>query len=258
MLFSEFKKTIESSQILFEGCNVVAAVSGGADSMCLLHLLCRLREVFPFNLTCAHVNHMLREEADEDASFVEKMCHNWNVPFEIFKTDIGARAKHYKISVELAGREERYSFFKSLNADCIMTAHTKNDVAESILLHMTRGSGLKGLCGIYKEREDGIFRPMLDFSREQIEAYLLKNQISWCEDASNQDVNYTRNKIRHEIIPRFLEINPSFLDSIKRMTDILEKENAFLDEETRKCSCIKKENNTHVISIPELSKMHTA
>lgn len=258
MLFSEFKKNIESSHLLFEGCTIVAAVSGGADSICLLHLLCRLREVYPFSLFCAHINHMIREEADADATFVEKICNDWRVPFLLHKADVLSRAKKDKISVELAGREERYSFLKSINTDFIMTAHNKNDVAESIFLHLSRGCGLQGLCGISHKREDGIYRPMLNFSREQIEAYLIQNNISWREDATNTDTIYTRNKIRHEIIPRFLEINPSFLDAVSRLTDILEKENDYLDAECKKYSCITEENGMQIIFLSELEKMHLA
>lgn len=258
MLFSEFKKNIESSHLLFEGCTIVAAVSGGADSICLLHLLCRLREAYPFSLVCAHINHMIREEADSDAAFVEKICKDWKVLFLLHKADVLSRAKKDRISVELAGREERYAFLKSLNTDIILTAHNKNDVAESIFLHLSRGCGLQGLCGIPHKREDGIYRPMLNFSREQIEAYLIQNNISWQEDATNTDTIYTRNKIRHEIIPRFLEINPSFLDSVSRMTDILEKENDYLDIELKKYFWITEENGMQIILLSELERMHLA
>ncbi len=258
MLFASFISKIETENLVKAGDWVVAAVSGGADSICLLHLLHRLRTQKHFRLSCAHVNHGLRKEAADDARFVEQLCRLWDIPFFLHETDITKEAKLRKISVELAGREVRYEFLKNFNADVIMTAHNKNDVAETVLLHLIRGCGLDGLCGIPSKREDGICRPLLNFSREQIEGYLLSHNLSWREDATNMETVYTRNKIRNNILPIIEEINPSFIDAITRMTDILSEENKFLHELTKKNRTFHQENGIIILSINELEQMPLA
>ncbi len=258
MLFSCFLQEIELDDFLKKGDTVLVAVSGGADSVCLLHLMCRLRAPWNLNLICAHVNHCLREEADDDAIFVERLCKKWEIPFVMQKIDVGKLAKEQKISVELAGREARYTFFKSIDANLIVTAHTKNDAAETVLLHLVRGCGLSGLCGIPRKRDDGIYRPILQFSRDQIEEYLSNHQIKWREDKSNQDVTYTRNKIRNEVMPRILEMNPAFLDTAERMTTILTAENVFMCESAKQYNCISNKDGVYYISLMRLMEMPIA
>ena len=255
MLFTSFISKIESDSLVKTGDSVVAAVSGGADSVCLLHLLYRLRMQKHFRLSCAHVNHGLRKEATKDATFVEHLCKLWDIPFFLHETDIAKEARLRKISLELAGREIRYNFLKNLNVDVIMTAHNKNDVAESVLLHLIRGCGLDGLCGIPSKREDGICRPLLSFSREQIEKYLLSHNLSWCVDSTNMETIYTRNKIRHNILPQIEEINPSFVDAIARMTDILTEENNYFRILTKNTTAISKENDVIFLNVNELERM---
>ncbi len=258
MLFSRFLEGIKSDNLIKTGDHVLVAVSGGADSVCLLHLMHRVRESVHIKLTCAHVNHGLREEARSDASFVENLCRKWEIPFVLQELDIANLAKEKKISLELAGREARYAFFKSTHADLILTAHTKNDAAETVLLHMIRGCGLQGLCGIPKVREDGVYRPLLQFSRSQIEQYLCEHQIMWREDKSNQDNIFARNKIRNEIMPRILEMNPSFLETMERMTGILQDENLFMQEEASQYKCITYKDGAHHISLKKLDAMPLA
>ncbi len=255
MLFKDFVAEIEEKSFFTKDDYVLAAVSGGADSVCLLHLLYRLRSEWNFRLGCAHVNHEIRSEANADACFVRSLCEKWNIPFYMHTENIKEKAKNEKISLELAGREVRYRFFKSLSADVIITAHTKNDVAESVLLHLSRGSGLDGLCGIPEKRSDGICRPLLKFSRKEIESYLIENKLSWCEDITNFDVKYTRNKIRHDILPHFVEINPSFLDAVERMTEILRAENEFLKHETEAYAAITQDKDVTYISVEKLNTM---
>ncbi len=258
MLFTAFVSEIEEKNLITKGDSVVAAVSGGADSVCLLHLLYRLRPVMDLELLCAHVNHGLRAEAGEDADFVLSLCQKWEIPFLLHGEDVAEKAKKEKISVELAGREVRYRFLKSIPADVIATAHNKNDVAESILLHLVRGCGLDGLCGIPQKRKDGIVRPLLSFSREQIKAYLGEHDLPWREDVSNQDLRYTRNKIRHTIIPQLEEINPSFLEATERMSDILAEENAFLQKLAEKEEFLETEGDVRKLRIDALLEMPKA
>ncbi len=258
MLFSRFVAEIEKNVLLKKGDTVVAAVSGGADSVCLLHLLHRLSSLWDLKLFCAHVNHMLRLEAGEEAAFVASLCKEWDIPFLLHEVDIAKIAKEEKISTELAGRNARYAFLASIPADVRMTAHHKNDSVESVLLHLVRGVGLDGLCGISPKREDGICRPLLPFTKPEIEAYLKENGCTWCEDASNFSSVYTRNKIRNEILPLLEEINPSFTEAVFRMTEILKGEREYLETETARYPVTRMDGETVLFSIDILSSMPLA
>ncbi|MBQ7032140.1 MAG: tRNA lysidine(34) synthetase TilS [Clostridia bacterium] len=255
MLFSAFKNEILNEKLFEKQAHVVAAVSGGADSVCLLHLLYRLRKEWGFTLSCAHVNHNLRPEAFDDAAFVESLCKEWNIPFFLHDANVQKIAKDNKISLELAGREVRYRFFMSLGADVILTAHNKNDAAESVLMHFIRGCGLDGLCGIQKKRKDGVCRPLLGFSREDIEAYLHKHKLIWHQDASNSDITYTRNNIRHNLLPQIMDINPSFLETIPRMTEILTEENQYMQTQAENFTVMHKERDATFFSVETLFSM---
>ncbi len=258
MLFNRFAEEIQKNGLFKEGDTVVAAVSGGADSICLLHLLYRLQRIWKFSIICAHVHHGLREEADDDAAFVAACCDAWNIPFVLHKADVSLKAREEGVSIELAGRMVRYTFFASLKADAVLTAHNKNDAVESMFLHLIRGCGLEGLCGIPQKRKDGICRPLLRFSRAEIKAYLLEHQLKWREDKTNQDTQYTRNKIRKELIPKIEEINPSFLDTATRMIEVLQCENAFLQNSVNTEGIVYKEKNRIVFLIKELATLPEA
>ena len=180
---------------------IVAGVSGGADSVCMLHLLVRLQREIPFRLAVVHVNHGLRAEAGEDAVFVEKLCGDLRIPFYLREVDMAGYAAAHRLSGEEAGRLLRYRAFqevleeiKSGDRGRIAVAHNADDRAETMLFHMFRGSGLKGLSSIRPVRES-IIRPLLCVSREQIEAYLREERLDWREDATNGEDVYARNKI---------------------------------------------------------------
>ena len=192
-----------------EGDVVAAGVSGGADSVCLLFVLCALRKRLGFQVKVCHVNHGLRgEEADADERYVEELCGTLDVPCRIFHKDVELIARKRKQSSEEAGRTARTEAFEEMCAQegCtkIATAHHREDNAETVLLNAARGSGLKGLCGIRPVRGKWI-RPLLSFTREQIESYLREQGISWCEDRTNQEDCYTRNRVRHYILPALEE-----------------------------------------------------
>lgn len=258
MLFSSFVNIIKKNRLFEKNDYIVAAVSGGADSVCLLHLLYRLRKEWNNTVVCAHVNHCLRQEAHDDACFVRGLCEKWGIPFLLHTVNIAEKSNNEKISLELAGRNARYDFFKSIGADVILTAHTKNDAVESFFLHLTRGCGLEGLCGIPVKREDGICRPLLEFTRDQIESYLIHNSIEWREDASNKDIVYTRNNIRHEILPIFLKMNPSFLDAMGKTIDILNEENNFVTSQLDELFVLEKDGKDYIISLNRLISLPIA
>lgn len=187
-----------------EGSRIVIGVSGGADSICLLHVLALLSDRCRWKLAAVHVNHRIREEAREDAAYVEESCGGLGIPFYLTEADVEREAGKQRISVEEAGRQVRYRAFAEaaadFGADRIAVAHNRNDRAETLLFHMFRGTGLDGMASIRPVR-DAIIRPLLCVGREEIEGWLKKNNISWCIDKSNDTDTYTRNKIRRHILP---------------------------------------------------------
>ncbi len=193
------------------GGGVLCALSGGADSM---YLLCRLlegRERYGWRVCAAHLNHGLRETAGRDEKFVRDWCGRRGVPLAVGLEDVAGYARREGLSVEEAGRTLRYRFLgqAALEAGCplIATGHHAGDSAETVLMNLIRGCGLKGLAGI-PERRDNIVRPMLEVSRGEIEAYLKEHGVPHVEDETNDDVNYTRNKVRHQLLPLLEELNP--------------------------------------------------
>ena len=195
---------------------VLCAVSGGADSMCLLHLLWSQG----YDVTAAHFEHGIRgEESRRDAAFVEVWCKEHEIPCVIGNGDAPVYAEAHGMSLEEAARKLRYDFLyetaKAIGADLILTAHNLDDNAETLLFNLTRGSGTLGLRGIPQSR-GRILRPLLHVSRAEIEAYLAENHVPHVEDSTNQSDDYTRNLIRHRIMPLLLEINPRFPEASAR------------------------------------------
>ncbi len=238
-LFEKAKQYMSVHDMAEAGDCIVAGVSGGADSVCMLHLLVRLQREIPFRLAVVHVNHGLRAEAGEDAVFVEKLCGDLRIPFYLREVDMAGYAAAHRLSGEEAGRLLRYRAFqevleeiKSGDRGRIAVAHNADDRAETMLFHMFRGSGLKGLSSIRPVRES-IIRPLLCVSREQIEAYLRKERLDWREDATNGEDVYARNKIRHHILPYARrEICKNAVSHMGELADILAETESYLNRET--------------------------
>ena len=200
---------MEQQHMLEEGDRIVAGVSGGADSVCLLLLLLEYQKKVPFQLAAVHVNHQIRKEAGEDAAYVEKLCRSLGVPFFLYEESVASLAAKEKLSLEEAGRKIRYgAFYKTLSVwesqtgkeGKIAVAHHLQDSVETMLFHLFRGTGIWGLAGIRPVR-GRIIRPMLVLDREEIEGYLKERRIDWCIDSTNEEDTYTRNKIRRHILP---------------------------------------------------------
>ena len=196
---------IRKYHMIEEGDRVIAGVSGGADSVCLLFMLCALRERMKFQILVCHVNHGLRgAEADSDEKYVEELCGKLGVPCRIFRENVELTARKRKQSLEEAGRMVRREAFETMcredGGTKIATAHHQDDNAETMLLNLARGTGLNGLCGIRPVRERWI-RPLLCLGRKEIEEWLESREIRFCRDATNEEDEYTRNRIRHHIIP---------------------------------------------------------
>lgn len=194
------------------GETVICAVSGGADSVALLWCMWMLREKLDITVEAAHFNHHLRgAESDRDEQFVRKFCDFHDIPLHVSGSEIIPGKK----GLEAAAREARYAFLRSLKGT-IATAHTADDNAETVLMHLLRGSGLRGLGGI-TPKSDGLIRPMLDVTRDDVETYLAENWISHVEDSSNAADTFLRNRIRHGVIPRLKAENPSLAVNLSAM-----------------------------------------
>lgn len=224
--------TINELGLLSENDRVVVAVSGGADSICLLHLLKMLENPLQISVCACHVNHNLRgTESDSDEQFVRDFCDKTRIPLKVCSVNIAAARKKHE-GVEECARRLRYDalcgYAEKLNAK-IATAHNACDNVETVLLNMLRGTGLKGLCGVPAMREN-IIRPLINCTRAEIEQYCAENQLTFVTDKTNLSTEYTRNKLRIEIIPLLLQINPSLFGTVSRMTGILTEDSAFLEQ----------------------------
>ncbi len=208
------RKYIENNNLLNEGGKVIVALSGGADSVALLHILRKL----DYTLTAVHCNFHLRDdESMRDEQFVRELCNRLNIRLHVENFDTNGYATQQKISIEMAARELRYTLFEKIrteeNATAIAVAHHKDDTAETILLNLIRGTGIRGMHGI-QARNGNIIRPLLCVRRDEITGYLKTLGESYVTDSSNLSSDYTRNKIRLEIMPLMRQINPSIVETL--------------------------------------------
>lgn len=228
---SKVRQTIATYAMCNAGDRVLVALSGGADSVALLHALLSLREDLKLGeITAAHLHHGLRgEEADRDLAFVQSLCQRWQVPLVYACEDVADFAAAHHLGVEEAGRQVRYAFLQEkANGALIATAHTATDNTETLLMHLTRGCGLQGLTGIAPYR-DGVIRPLIDCSREEVEAYCRVHALDFVTDSTNADVRYARNRIRHEVLPALRALNPSLEAATKRLVSLCTQDNAYLN-----------------------------
>lgn len=208
--------------------SVGVALSGGADSMALLHVLLQLRERFGITLTVLHLNHQIRgEEAERDQAFVEDVCQWYNLPLFCKRVDVPQYAKSNKMSIELAARELRYAFFSEFDGK-VATAHHADDHLETLIFRLTRGTGLHGLAGIPPKRGPFI-RPLIECTRNEIEAYCKKEGISFVTDSTNASDEYTRNRIRHLVIPELKKLNVSLNESVLRLSESVRLDEDYLE-----------------------------
>ncbi len=235
-MINKVRASIEQYNMLPEGANVVAAVSGGSDSMVLLNILNSLKEEYKFKLCAAHVNHCLRGcAADSDQNFVEEKCNEMGVPVHILKINVAEKAKESGEGFEECARRIRYEFFNSLGDDVIIaTAHNLSDKIETFLFNFSRGSALRGLCSI-PVRRDNIIRPLINCTKTEILDYCKENGIEYVTDATNADVAYSRNRIRHNIVKEFIAINSSFEKCAERCVSSINEDEAFLSSLADEC-----------------------
>ena len=230
--------TIKKYNLIENGDSIVIGVSGGPDSICLLHILNKLKNQIGFNIYVAHINHMIRKEADEETEYVKKFCENLGIDCFIKRIDVVKIANNLKRGTEETGRQIRYEFFneilKKTNSNKIATAHNNNDKIETIIMNVLRGSGTAGLKGIEAIRENKYIRPLIDVSREEIEEYCLNNNLNPKIDKSNNENIYTRNKIRNIVIPYIKkEFNPNIIKTLNRLSEVATEENEYLNKITQ-------------------------
>jgi tRNA(Ile)-lysidine synthase len=234
-LINRVTETVNKYKMIGCGEGIVVGISGGPDSVCLLHVLNNLRQRFSIKLYAVHINHMLRGyEAEGDAAYVKQLCDGLGVKLFAKSIDIKAVSKQNGISLESAGREERYKFFfevlNNTGSSKIAVAHNMNDQAETVLMHFIRGSGLEGLSGMKPMREDGVIRPLIEIERADIEKYCMENDLKPRLDKSNLETTFTRNRIRLELIPCILkEHNPNLIKTLAVMADNNRSDNDYID-----------------------------
>lgn len=222
--------TIQRHRLLPPGAAVIAAVSGGADSMALLFFLDEIRKEFRLTLSAAHINHGLRgAEADRDEALVCKTCEQLGIAFHVLHADVALEAKRSGEGVEECGRRIRYAYLESLDETArIATAHTLDDQLETFLMHFARGAGLRGLCGIPAKR-GRIIRPLIDCTREEIEAYCAEHHIPYVTDSTNLSHDFARNRVRLELVPVLRQLNPNVHEAARRCLKTLSADEALLE-----------------------------
>ena len=238
MLKEEVLKTIETYNLIEKNDKIVIGVSGGPDSICLLHVLYGLKEKLGIEIVVAHVNHMLREVADLETEYVQNFCKKLGIECYVKKADILEISKTQKKGTEEVGRKVRYDFFdevaKKTNSNKIATAHNSNDRAETVILNILRGSGLSGLKGIEPIRDNKYIRPLINTDRQDIENYCNDNKLEPKYDQTNNENIYTRNKVRNTVIPYIKkEFNPNIIKTINRLSSLATEENEYLQAITK-------------------------
>lgn len=265
-MIDKVRDIIKKYGLIDKGDRIVVAVSGGADSICLLHILYVLKEEFDLQLYAAHLNHNFRGiEAQMDAQYVANFCEELDIICFIKSVNAPKYAREHGLSDEEAGRILRYEFFEEIldkvGANKVAIAHNQNDQAETVLMRLMRGTGIQGLTAIHHER-GYIIRPLLDISRKAIEDYCFINKLSPRIDKTNLEPIYHRNKIRLELIPYIeKEYNPNIVENLARTADILRKDSDFIEEYARdKYRELKIDNDRDYIAldINDVNKLHPA
>lgn len=252
---------VRKHRMMEAGDCIVAGVSGGADSVCLLLMLLEIRRVLPVEIQVVHVNHLLRADAAADAAYVQKLCITHGLSFTLVEEDVAAVARSRHISMEEAGRMVRYDAFErtlGTRKGKIAVAHNKNDSCETFLFHLFRGTALGGLGGIRPVR-DRIVRPLLCLSRDEIEAFLQERNVPYCIDSTNLEDNYSRNIIRHHILDTAVQkISPAAVAHISETCERVGEAYELISDLTRQgfCACVTVATQTVHIDREKFLQLH--
>jgi len=237
----QVKQYIRQENLLEEGDHVIVGLSGGADSVCLLECLLSLRQTLGITVSAVHVHHGIRgEEADRDANFCSRLCRREKVAFRLVHADVPAEARRRGRSLEEAGREIRYLQFIEVRRDYEMmhpgvrtrvaVAHHMDDQAETVVMNLCRGTGIRGLAAMPPER-DGIIRPLLGCRRREIEEWLKARGCEWIEDGTNRSDDFTRNRIRHQLLPELSQINTRSVEHLAFIASQAQEWDDYLESE---------------------------
>jgi tRNA(Ile)-lysidine synthase len=256
-MLTKFQNHLTSQFSFLKGKKLFIAVSGGIDSIVLVDLLHKLE----YEIAVLHCNFSLRgAESDGDEAFVKSFCKERNIEVLVQKFDTKQFASDYKLSIQVAARKLRYDWFyeqlKNRNFDFILTAHHLNDSLETFLINFSRGTGLDGLTGI-PAQNDKIIRPLLPFSREEIELYAEENAIQWREDSSNSSDKYLRNKLRHDVIPILKEVQPTLLSSFENTIKNLQQAQSLVNDASRIIykEVVTEDDNSIKINLKKLTQL---
>lgn len=223
-------KTVEKYGMLDGVKSVAVGVSGGADSMCLLHILGLLKKEYGFVIKAVHINHNIRgQEAKRDENRVVEFCKKENIECLVFSEDIPSLSRQMGVGEEECGRIVRYRCFDKAQCDVIAVAHSLSDSIETMIFNLIRGTGTKGLCGIPPVRQPNIIRPLIECSREEIEQYCRLNDIDYVTDSTNLEDDYTRNFIRHNIVASFSRVNQGYKNNIACLMQSVSIENDYIE-----------------------------
>lgn len=231
--------TIKKYNLIQAGDKIVLGVSGGPDSISMLNILNEIKDESNFEIYVAHINHMIREDAEEDEKYVQRYCEKNNIQFFVKRVDVRQIANTEKRGTEETGRKVRYEFLEevmqNVGANKIAIAHNKNDKVETIIMNLLRGSGISGLKGIEPIRDNKYIRPLIECERQEIEKYCEDNKLNPRIDKTNFENDYTRNKIRNIVIPYIKEkFNPNIIETLDRLSQVATEESDYADKQTNK------------------------
>lgn len=263
-MIKKVQEYVQQHKLIEDIDGIVVGVSGGADSICLLEVLWRLKEQYGYELLVVHIHHGIRGvEADEDQRFVEAYCKQRDIPCRSYNFDVKKEAAIRKQSEEEVGRSLRYEVFQqelvTFKKGVIAVAHHQNDQAETILFNLLRGSGLLGLCGM-KPRRDAIIRPLLGVSRYEIETFLEKEDIAYRTDSTNKETLYSRNKMRLELIPYIQNhFNTNVIKHLNKTADLLRDEEDFLESQAKEAyeACVTKKSDVFFVDLESFLEFHS-
>ncbi len=256
-MFLKVKRHINSNLSFLKDKKLLVSISGGIDSVVLTTILHKMK----FDISLVHCNFMLRgKESNKDELFVKQLAEKMQINCYTEKFDTNKFATENGISTQMAARDLRYVYFDEIveknNLDYLITAHQKDDIIETFIINLTRGTGLDGLTGI-REVNGNIVRPLLPFTRNEILVYATRNNIQWREDSSNSSIKYVRNKIRHRVVPVLKELNPSLLETFDKTLENLKETRQIVDNcvEEKREIIVKNVKNKMLFNIPELLKL---
>lgn len=262
-LEQRFIRQLQDNRTLSPGERVLLAISGGPDSVALAHLFCRTADRLGVTLCAGHVDHAIRPESAIEVETVRSLCARLDLPLFVQRHDVPHAARQWRVGLEEAGRRIRYAAFAEMmteaGATCVALGHHRDDQAETVLHHLLRGAAVEGLAAMRPRRCDRL-RPLLLFTKAELSAYLHGLGATFCEDASNNDCRFTRNRIRHDLLPQLERYNPQIRSSLTHLAAAAARDADYWAEEVerRLAGLLKVEDGVSVLTVSALMRLHPA